>query len=145
MTRRPRAGGAGFATRRTAEVRTIIKTRRNDRRTSMEHLDETAFSFECAEAQRSISFLEVSGYACVSLSLNFCGGPGAKIQRKRNASVAADFEKRYTPLSFRAFERKSSFVEVFHACASIVSPCFYDGSHFSRPSGRKASAAGAWS
>src|SRR5260370_36959266 len=77
MTRKPGAGGDGFATRSTAEVRTIMKTRRNDRRTSMDHLDETAFTFECAEAQRSISFLEVSGYACVSFSLNFCAGPGA--------------------------------------------------------------------
>src|SRR6266478_350518 len=92
MTRRPRAGGAGFATRRTAEVRTIIKTRRNDRRTSMEHLDETAFSFECAEAQRSISFLEVSGYACVSLSLNFCGGPGAPAALRAKARRAFSSE-----------------------------------------------------
>src|SRR5258708_36890882 len=92
MTRRPPAGGAGFATRRTAEVRTIIKTRRNDRRTSMEHLDETAFTFEYAEAQRSISFLEVSGYACVSVLLNFCAGPGALTALRAKACRAFSLE-----------------------------------------------------
>src|SRR6266851_8309122 len=92
MTRKPGAGGDGFATRSTAEVRTITKTRRNDRRTSMEHLDETAFTFECAEAQRSISFLEVSGYACVSSSLNFCAGPGAPTALRAKACRAFSSE-----------------------------------------------------
>src|SRR5260370_22150278 len=92
MTRKPGAGGDGFATRSTAEVRTIMKTRRNDRRTSMQHLDETAFTFECAEAQRSISFLEVSGYARVSLLLNFCAGPGAPAALRAKARRAFSSE-----------------------------------------------------
>ena len=62
-------GGAGFALRSTAEMTSIMETRSNDRRASMDHLDGASFSFEHAESQRSISFPQVSGYAHVSFLL----------------------------------------------------------------------------
>src|SRR5258708_2661094 len=49
-----------------------METMSNDRRISMDHLDETSFSLERAEAQRSISFPELSGYARVSVSPIYC-------------------------------------------------------------------------
>src|SRR5437899_5564529 len=87
-TSRPPAGGAGLATRSSAEVTNIVKTRANDKRTNMGHLDETAFSLESAEAQRSISFLEVSAYACVSFSQICCVGHCAQKALRRRARPA---------------------------------------------------------
>src|SRR2546430_16014103 len=54
-----------------------MEARSSDRRTSIDHLDGTSFSFECAESQGSISFTEVSGYGCVSCSLVSCFEPCA--------------------------------------------------------------------
>src|SRR5216684_3044707 len=55
-TSRPPAGGAGLATRSSAEVRTIMKTKTNDKRTNMGHLDETAFSLEFRESSAEYIF-----------------------------------------------------------------------------------------
>src|SRR5437867_3833599 len=71
-SKRPSAGGAGFATRSRAELRSMVKTRTADRRENMDHLDETPLSLEFAQTQRSISFLGVSGYAWVSFSQVSC-------------------------------------------------------------------------
>src|SRR5260370_19379116 len=71
--------------------------------------------------------------------------PDATNLRKRNPSVGADFEKRYTSQRFRAFERECCFVEVAHVRTLIVCPCFHDGSHFSAAPGRQASPTGWWS
>jgi len=54
-----------------------------------------------------------------------------KNQRKRNAGVAAESGKRYTPLSFRAFERERCSIEVVHARTPVIARYFDDVCWFS--------------
>src|SRR5216684_3114272 len=67
-------------------------TRSNDKRTSMEHLDGTLFSFERPKTQRSITFRKVSGYARVSSSLASCLGPSAPqfLSWKRHRGLSSE-------------------------------------------------------